>query len=315
MYAFQLALLALSATAAYAYPVSPKNPDALALVQPEHNLSRTIQDPRVKSDEKRQIHNADYQANGPPSSPNPGPAQDPSSPSPASPAPSEPAPKAKRSDSASWRGSSLRSLENADTEVDVDKSSVADRNEKRQIRNADYQVDPSPAQESSSPANPPAASPSSSAAQDKRTDSSFEDSTVPYSSGSHVDADDVSLKRSMSDTFGTDGFNLPASELVSLADDDGDSSGAHEHESSIPLEKRSISDTFGPSVFAHCGPKLEVVSPFADDDYLYGERRRTVEELTNVHNRNINHEAVIRWSRAEVERMQAWSKLGRSNMD
>ncbi|KAJ6481656.1 hypothetical protein C8R45DRAFT_1002554 [Mycena sanguinolenta] len=217
MYAFKLALLALSATAAYAYPVSPKNPDALALVQPEHNLSRTIQDPRVKSDEKRQIHNADYQANGPPSSPNPGPAQAPSSPSPASPAPSEPAPKAKRSDSASWRGSSLRSLENADNEVDVDKSSVADRNEKRQIRNADYQADPSPAQESSSPANPPAAAPSS-AAQDKRTDSSFEDSTVPYPSGSHVDADDVSLKRSMGDTFGPNVLNHRITQLFSSVD-------------------------------------------------------------------------------------------------
>ncbi|KAF7366634.1 hypothetical protein MSAN_00921300 [Mycena sanguinolenta] len=302
MYAFKFALLVLSATAAYAYPISPKNPDSLAAIRPEHNLSRTLQNAQVKGDEKRQIHNADYQANGPPPSPNPGPAQDSSSPSPASPAPSEPAPKAKRFNPASWSGpsvsSSPRSLEKANNEAD-----------KRQIRNADYQANPGPTQESSSPANPPAAAPSSSAPQDKRTDSPSEH-IVPLSPGSHAEDDDVSWKKS--DIFGHQGLNTPVSVLPSNGDDD--LLDSRERDGSTTPKKRSIGNTFGASVFTHRGPQPKLVSSLADD-YLYGERRRTVEELTNMHNRNFNHEAVTRWSRAEVERMQVWSKLGRSNLD
>ncbi|KAJ7248566.1 hypothetical protein B0H12DRAFT_1123296 [Mycena haematopus] len=285
MYAFKLALLVLGATAAYAYPAATKNPNSLALVRPEQNLSRTIQDSRAlraKGDEKRQIHNADYQANGPPPSSNPGPAQEASSPAPAKPAPSEPAPKDKRFDTALLRGSSVssssRSLEKAG-EVDVEKS-TADHDEKRQIHNADYQANgpppspnPGPAQDSSSPARPPPAAPSSSASQDKRTESSFEDSPgsiMPSPSGSHVDENDVSIK------------------------------------------KRSLGDTFAANAFNHRASKL--VSSFADREW-YGTRRRTVEELTNINNRNFDHDAVTRWSRSEVDKMRAWSKLGRSNME
>jgi hypothetical protein len=49
------------------------------------------------------------------------------------------------------------------------------------------------------------------------------------------------------------------------------------------------------------------VSRIAGGDW-YGWRRRNVEELTNAQNPDFDHGAVTRWSRAEVDRMQAWSK-------
>ncbi|KAF8208279.1 hypothetical protein K438DRAFT_1813725 [Mycena galopus ATCC 62051] len=335
MYPYKLALLVLGATTAYAYPIAPQNSDSLALVKPVQDLSRAIQDPRtvrVKGDEKRQIHNADYGANGPPPSPNSGPAQDVSSPSPANPTPSEPIPKSKRSDTALgdfsysrlleradarqihnadyqaspspapeasspppanpaptepgskdrrfysevWRGTGIsspsRSLEKRDNEVDMEKSVVArsipymHSDDKRQIHNADYQASPTPAEESSSPANPPAAAPSSSAAQDKRTESSFE--IIPS---------------------------------TSRADD-----------SSVSIKKRSMGDTFGANLLHHRASKL--VSRIAGGD-RYGLRRRNVEELTNIHNRNFDHDAVIHWSRTEVDKMLAWSKLPGASME
>ncbi|KAJ7704279.1 hypothetical protein B0H14DRAFT_739418 [Mycena olivaceomarginata] len=62
MYTYKLALLVLAATAAHAYPVASKNLKSLALVA-ARRIPRIIEDdPRA---ERRQIHNADYQANSP----------------------------------------------------------------------------------------------------------------------------------------------------------------------------------------------------------------------------------------------------------
>ncbi|KAJ6494629.1 hypothetical protein C8R47DRAFT_1213321 [Mycena vitilis] len=44
------------------------------------------------------------------------------------------------------------------------------------------------------------------------------------------------------------------------------------------------------------------------DDKVFGLRRRDVEEMTNINNRNFDHNAITRWSRAEVDKMHAWSK-------
>ncbi|KAJ7779572.1 hypothetical protein B0H14DRAFT_2631269 [Mycena olivaceomarginata] len=224
MYAYGLSLLVLAAAAAHAYPVASNSPESLALVA-ARRIPRVVGDgPRA---ERRQIHNADYQANSPPPSPNHGPAQDESSPakpapsepvpkdkqqihnadyqangplpspnhgppktnrpllSPAKPAPCEPVPKDKRADSVLWRGSGVpsspRSLRKTDDEVDVErnipriKATDATIDEKRQIHNADYQANgpppspnPGPATEESSPVNPPATAPSSSASKEKR---------------------------------------------------------------------------------------------------------------------------------------------------
>jgi hypothetical protein len=49
------------------------------------------------------------------------------------------------------------------------------------------------------------------------------------------------------------------------------------------------------------------VSRIAGGDW-YGWRRRNVEELTNAQNPDFDHGVIARWSRAEVDRMQAWSK-------
>jgi hypothetical protein len=53
---------------------------------------------------------------------------------------------------------------------------------------------------------------------------------------------------------------------------------------------------------------VQLVSRIAEGEWYYGWRRRNVEELTNAQNPDFNHGAVARWSRAEVDRMQAWSK-------
>ncbi|KAJ7834132.1 hypothetical protein B0H14DRAFT_2591058 [Mycena olivaceomarginata] len=51
----------------------------------------------------------------------------------------------------------------------------------------------------------------------------------------------------------------------------------------------------------------KLVSRIAGGDW-YGWRRRNVEELTNAQNPDFDHGVVTRWSRAEVDRIQAWSK-------
>ncbi|KAJ7798758.1 hypothetical protein B0H14DRAFT_2617651 [Mycena olivaceomarginata] len=37
-------------------------------------------------------------------------------------------------------------------------------------------------------------------------------------------------------------------------------------------------------------------------------KKHNVEELMSAHNPNFDHSAITRWSRAEIDRMQAWSK-------
>ncbi|KAF7343460.1 hypothetical protein MVEN_01778800 [Mycena venus] len=293
MYAYRLVVLVLGAAAACAYPVASMNSVALT-ARPEPVF---IENPHTATlQAKRQIHNADYQANGPPPSPNPHPAEDSSSPSLAKPTPSEPVSKDKRSDSGLWRGSSpsvvdeKRQIHNADYQANgpppspnpaQDSSSPSAANpapsepvqkDKRQIHNADYQANgppsspnPAPSQESSSPAHSPAAAPSDPAPKDKRSATSFE----------HVPSSSRMEKRS------------------------------------VAIKKRSMSGSagsFGGNVANHR------VSRITDTEW-YGWRRRNVEELTNIHNRDFDHIAVTRWSRAEVDKMQAWSKLGQSNME
>ncbi|KAJ7883303.1 hypothetical protein B0H13DRAFT_923379 [Mycena leptocephala] len=336
MYTRKLALFALvlGTTVAYPYPAASRNPESLGIVAAPPT-PRTIEDPRtptlrVKEYQRRQIHNADYHANGPPPSPNPASAQDSSPPSPAnSPdaAPSEPT-KDKRAETSVKHGpapivSSPR--EKASKELDVEESNVAmkkrstlypgtniadcdphaqnlpptdpdatalrvEADQKRQIHNADYHANgpppspnPAPAQESSSPspANPSDATPSEPNAKDKRAESSIEHSPRPVissSSSSHEKAKDVEQSR-------------------------------------ITRKKRSMdggpAHAFGGSAVNHRVSKL--VARIADGDW-YGLRRRNVEELTNLHNRDFDHYTVTRWSRAEADKMQAWSKLGYSNV-
>ncbi|KAK7019832.1 hypothetical protein R3P38DRAFT_2970372 [Favolaschia claudopus] len=195
MYALKLALLLAAATASYAYPVSSNNPDLPTLLahKPESRFSGVIENPRAH---KRQVRNADYQANTNPPSPNPTTTRD-SSPPP--PAPSEPTPKDKRADTALWRGSGVSS--NSE-EAGQRRSTTADSSplvhvadQKRQIHNADYQANNHPAQQSS-PANAPAAAPSSSPSKDKRTvPSDSEDSVVVSSSNSPVDHSETALEK------------------------------------------------------------------------------------------------------------------------
>ncbi|KAJ7883287.1 hypothetical protein B0H13DRAFT_2344268 [Mycena leptocephala] len=331
MYTRKLALLALvlgTTTVAYAYPVASRNPESLGIVAAPPT-PRTIEDPRtptlrVKEYQRRQIHNADDHANGPPPSPNPASAQDSSPPSPDSPdaAPSEPT-KDKCAETSVKHGpapivSYLR--EKASKELDVEESNVAmkkrstlypgtniadrdphaqnlpptdpdattlrvEADQKRQIHNADYHANgpppspnPAPTQESSSPspANPPDATPSETA-KDKRAKSSIEHPVIFSSSSSHEKAKDVEQSRNTRKKRSMDG-------------------PAH---------------AFGVKAVNHRVSKL--IARIADGDW-YGLRRRNVEELTNLHNRNFDHYAVTRWSKAEADKMQAWSKLGYSNV-
>jgi hypothetical protein len=326
MYTRKLALFALvlGTTVAYPYPAASRNPESLGIVAAPPT-PRTIEDPRtptlrIKEYQRRQIHNADYHANGPPPSPNPASAQDSSSPSPAnSPdaAPSEPA-KDKRAETSVEHGpgpivSSPR--EKASKGLDVKENSVAMKKrstntadhdshaqnlprtdprtptlrikeyQRRQIHNADYHANgpppspnPAPTQESSSPspANPPDATPSETA-KDKRAKSSIEHPVIFSSSSSHEKAKDVEQSR-------------------------------------ITRKKRSMdgpAHAFGVNAVNHRVSKL--IARIADGDW-YGLRRRNVEELTNLHNRNFDHYAVTRWSKAEADKMQAWSKLGYSSV-
>ncbi|KAJ7637579.1 hypothetical protein DFH06DRAFT_646536 [Mycena polygramma] len=252
MHTFTLLLLLLAPTIIYAYPAASHNPQSLALVGSGQTLPR-------------QIHNADYQAN-----PSPTPAQD-TSPSPtskpAAAAPSDTVSKDKRA--AVVSSSSFPEHNTTKLQPDVEESSATMKrstpfepcamedqdattfcpDRKRQIHNADYQANPPPPSPnpapapSPSPANPPAAAQSEPAAKDKRAAPSFEHQK-----------DEVDVQGNSGD----------ASKFI-----------------------------------------------FRRDDKVYGLRRRDVEEMTNINNRNFDHNAFTRWSRAEVDKMHAWSK---SNM-
>ncbi|KAJ7883273.1 hypothetical protein B0H13DRAFT_2047058 [Mycena leptocephala] len=330
MYTRKLALFALvlGATVAFAYPAASKNPESLGIVATPPT-PRTIEDPRtptlrVKEYQRRQIHNADYHANSPPPSPNPAPAQESSSPpSPANPpdaTPSEPT-KDKRAETSVKHGPApivSSPLEKASKELDVEESSAAikkrstntadhdshaqnlprtdpdatilsvEADQKRQIHNADYHANgpppspnPAPVQESSSPspANPPDATPSEPAAKDKRAETSIE--YDPFvSSPPHSD----------------------------------ENAGKDVEESGVAIMKRSMDgpdDASGGNAVNHRASNL--IARIADGAW-YGLRRRNVEELTNLRNRNFDHDAVTRWSRAEADKMQAWSQLEQSNV-
>ncbi|KAF8208273.1 hypothetical protein K438DRAFT_1813717 [Mycena galopus ATCC 62051] len=314
MYTYKFALLVFGATTAYAYSIAPKNPDSLALVKPVQDLSRAIQDPRAvraKGDEKCQIHNADYEANGPPPSPNSGPAQDASSPSPANPTPSEPVPKDKRSDTVLGDFFYSRSLERADA---------------RQIHSPDYQANPGPAPETSSPppANPAPTEPGS---RDRRFYSEVWRGTGISSPSrslekgdNEVDMEKNVVARSIPCPHSDDKrqihnadyqaspnpaqessfpANPPAAAPSSSPAQDKRTEPSFEiipstsraDESSVSIKKRSVGDTFGASLIHHRASKL--ISRIAGGDW-YGLRRRNVEELTNTHNRNFDHDAVVR---------------------
>ncbi|KAJ6629508.1 hypothetical protein B0H10DRAFT_2428444 [Mycena sp. CBHHK59/15] len=53
------------------------------------------------------------------------------------------------------------------------------------------------------------------------------------------------------------------------------------------------------------GPRV----PTNIEGECFGVHRRDVEARTNVNNPNFDHDTFARWSRDEVEKMQAWSKL------
>ncbi|KAJ6588410.1 hypothetical protein B0H19DRAFT_1367026 [Mycena capillaripes] len=195
MYPSKLALVILGAAVAYGYPAVSKNPESLALVVPQ-NVPRTIEDPRaatrVKADgQKRQIHNADYQANSPPPSPNPAAAQEASSPAPADPtaaAPSNTVAKDKRAEPSSKHGQGpiVSSPSSSHEKTSKDQLDVEGNDVKRQVHNADYQANsppPSPtpaaAQKTSAPSPPPAAASPEPAPKDKRGETSVKHGPEP----------------------------------------------------------------------------------------------------------------------------------------
>ncbi|KAJ7130192.1 hypothetical protein C8R44DRAFT_905479, partial [Mycena epipterygia] len=163
-----------------------------------------------------------------------------------------------------------------------------DHKHKRQIHNADYHANapppspnaaPAPAQESSapSPANPPAATPSAPASKTKR-------------GANHFGPGPVVQKR-------------PSS---SCEDDGEDQVGVNvkEHRVAMKRSENGSEDAFGGNIVDH----HHTLSSRMLNGWT-GVRRRNVEERTNVNNPNFDHGAITRWSRAEVDRMQAWSKL------
>ncbi|KAJ7928152.1 hypothetical protein B0H13DRAFT_1018774, partial [Mycena leptocephala] len=245
MYTRKLALLAviLGATVAYAYPAASKNPESLALVA-ARPVPRTIEDPRtstlrLKVDQKRQIHNADYHANGPPSSPNPGSAQDSPSPSPANPPDAAPSEPAKRAEKSIEHGVAMKTraipcprTNTADRDTHAqnmpctieypDATSLrVEADQRRQIHNADYHTNgppPSPnpaaAQDdpSPSPPNSPDAAPSEPAAKDKRAETPIEHGPGPV---------------------------VPS---PSRSDEKASKDGGRVEESSVTIKKRSVDD-------------------------------------------------------------------------
>ncbi|KAJ7757002.1 hypothetical protein B0H16DRAFT_1537659 [Mycena metata] len=310
MYSYKLALplaLVWGATATYAYPAAFQNPESPALVaRAEHalpspsmamsypvtntagrdphslNMPRSFEGSNAKLDQKRQIHNADYHADGPPPSPNP--ASDSSSPSsptdsPAA-SPSEIVPKDKRGESSLKHGPGpVRPPSNSqetgrNDQGDIEKSSdmrsidgrTFAREQKRQIHNADYSNAPPPSpnpavgQDSSSPPSPsPSPDASSDTAKTKRAVMPREHSVVPSSSSSRENR------------------------IQDHPDD---------HSSSVTMNGRWI-DAFD-------------IIPRQHE--WYGRSRRDAEELTNTNNRSFDHKAVRRWTRAEAAKMQEWSK-------
>ncbi|KAJ7798734.1 hypothetical protein B0H14DRAFT_30370 [Mycena olivaceomarginata] len=226
MYTYKLALLVLAATAAHAYPVASKNLKSLALVA-ARRIPRIIEDdPRA---ERRQIHNADYQANSPRQARVTAPAQDESSLSPAKPAPSEPVPKDKRQihnpdyqangPPPSPNHGPAQDESSPPSPANAAPSEPASKDKRRTIKRIRPPPSPNhgPSQDESSPANPPAAAPSSqSAPKDKRA--LFEHtsaSSIPIPS--RVDKSSIVMKkRSMA--MGLGGADtLAAANLVTTA--------------------------------------------------------------------------------------------------
>ncbi|KAJ7747929.1 hypothetical protein DFH07DRAFT_1036812 [Mycena maculata] len=251
MFSHKLALLVLVAwatTVTYAYPTTPSSPESLTRVaaRTEHrlpsppNMPHPVTDtaerdpnspmPRAMDDlnaapavQKRQIHNADYAANGPPPSPNPAPAQQ----------------------------------------------------------------APAPA-----PANPPAATPSPAASKDKRYErpmghgpvihqAQATQSQAPCEHATNVEEPTVRRMRSTK-------RNANAAEEAS---------------------ERNVVEHH----YANSNSDLAPRTPDTDGEWN-GSHRRHVEELTNASNPEFDHDAIVRWSRAEVDKMQAWSKLGHSDI-
>ncbi|KAJ6588356.1 hypothetical protein B0H19DRAFT_1366986 [Mycena capillaripes] len=370
MYPYKLALLVLGATAVYGYPATSKNSETLVLVVPQ-NAPRTIHDPRattlrVKADErKRQIHNADYQANSPPPSPNPAPAQEASSPSPADPpaaAPSETVAKDKRAEPLLKHspGPIVSSPSSSHEKTGKDQLNVEESNVKRQVHNADYQANspppspnPAPAQESSTP-SPSVATSSDPAPKDRRAQPAFmhspEPIVVPSPSRSREktgkDIEESSVKRQVHNADYQANFpppspnpalaqesSAPSPPPASASPDSAPKDKRAEsrldqgaisppsstdqlngEKSNVALRKRSMADPADASR-GHVNHTSEFVSRITQrNDKWYGLRRRDVEELTNFNNRNFDHDAITRWSRAEVDKMQAWSKREQANV-
>ncbi|KAJ7135400.1 hypothetical protein C8R43DRAFT_1020895 [Mycena crocata] len=413
MYTYNLALLVLGATVAYAYPAS--NSESIALAARSHVLApmstaypgvtntaeRDPHMPRSIDDRRRQIHNADYHANGPPPSPNPAPAQESPIPSPVNApasAPSRPAAKDKRFVE-NVKVQERRQIRNADYHANgpppspnpapaqespipppanapAPAPSAAPKAkrivepfnvERRQIRNADYHANgpppsPNPATTQESPAPSPAAAPSQPAAKDKRF---FGPGPVfhPGSSSPHpeyaprsIDDLDATLKAEQrrqiqkrqirnadyhSNAPPPSPNPAPAQEspapssanpaavapsqptakdkrfATSIGSDAGSPSSCGKEDLDVGKRtvammrsnKRSV-DIFGPNgafgARAASDSALRIM-PLITGGW-YGWHRRVVEELMNVNNHDIDHDAITRWSKAEVEKMQAWSR-------
>ncbi|KAJ7704314.1 hypothetical protein B0H17DRAFT_7983 [Mycena rosella] len=153
--------------------------------------------------------------------------------------------------------------------------------EKRQIHNADYHANGPP------PALNPAPAPAPASAQEGPPAAAAPAATAAPS--------EPATKAARSLTFGP-GPVIPPSSACSNNDEHMEESGARK------VNKRST------DVSHHALAELKKNTPAM----WPGWRRRTAEELTNAHNPALDHDALTRWSREEVVRMQAWS---RANVD
>ncbi|KAJ6591081.1 hypothetical protein DFH09DRAFT_1419898, partial [Mycena vulgaris] len=229
----------------------------------------------------------------------------------------------------------------------ADEPSHADEpTHKRQIHNADYHANapppspnptPAPAQDPSpaSPANPPAPAPPQVAQKTEPTKAepalkakrvvhlapgpvrveppssaecgeSSKEAEVEHDSGRHVN------KRS--NVLGAHRLAPGPVRLEPPSNAEcGESSKETEveHDSGRHVNKRSsVLGAHRPAALS-VTPKIDASMPKLDSKWP-GWRRRTAEELTNAHNPALDHGALMRWSRDEVDRMQAWS---RAHMD
>ncbi|KAJ7031659.1 hypothetical protein C8F04DRAFT_1110208 [Mycena alexandri] len=322
---------------AMSYPVTnTAGPDPQSL-----NMPRSFEDSSTKVDQKRQIHNADYHANSPPPSPNPASDEDSSSPSsptdsPAA-SPSETVPQDKGRESSFKHGpgpvvrppsSSQETGSNGQGDVEknsdtpsMDGPTVAaertgtEREQKRQIHNADYSNAPPPSpnpavdQDSSSPPSPPTSPDASSEAgtereQKRQIHNADYSNAPPPSPNPAVDQDSssppsppASPNAAASDTATKAKRAMTPREhsvvpSSSISRENGNQDHPNVQSSSVATERRWI-DAF------------DIISRDAE---WYGRSRRNVEELTNINNRSLDHKAVLRWTRAEAAKMQAWSK-------